>query len=70
MQYVHTDRGEIGQDLPVFLLALGEAPRVLVQVGVEVIQHGHLLVQWDRHVVLHRVQRSQHQVEDAHGMSA
>lgn len=37
---------------------------------MEVVQHGHLLVKRDAHVVLHRVQRSQHQVENANGVSA
>lgn len=62
-------RREIRQNLSVFLLALSEAPLILVQVGVEIIQHGHLLVQRDAHVVLHCVQRSQHQVENTHCMS-
>lgn len=64
-----TDRGEVLEDLSVFLLALSEAPGVLIQVGVEVIQHGDLLVQGDAHVILHRVQRSQHQVENTNCMS-
>lgn len=59
-----TDRGEILQNLSVLLLALSEAPLVLVQVGVEIVQHGDLLVQRDGHVILHRIQRSQHQVEN------
>ena len=63
-----TDRGEIRQNLSVFLLALGEAPPILVQVGVEIIQHGNLLVQRDSHVVLDGVQRSQHQVENTNCM--
>lgn len=64
-----TDRGEILQNLSVFLLALTEAPLVLVQIGVEIIQHGHLLVQRNAHVVLHCVQRPQHQVENTNCMS-
>lgn len=67
---VATDRGEVLQNLSVFLPALGEAPVILVQVSVEVVQHGHLLVQGDAHVILHRVQRSQHQVENTNCMSA
>lgn len=66
---MQTDRREILENLPILLLALGEAPLLLVQVGVEIIQHEHLLVQGDRHVVLNRVQRAQHQVEDANSMS-
>lgn len=67
---VATDRGEVLQNLSVLLPALGEAPVILVQVGVEVVQHGHLLVQGDAHVILHRVQCSQHQVENTNCMSA
>lgn len=67
---VDTDRGEVLQNLSVFLLALGEAPVILVQVGVEVVQHGHLFVQGDAHVILHCVQRSQHQVENTNCMPA
>lgn len=65
-----TDRGKVLQNLPVLLLALCEAPVVLVQVRVEIIQHRDLLVQRDTHVVLHRVQCSQHQVENTNCMSA
>ncbi len=66
---IATDRGEILQNLPVFLLALSEAPLILVQVGVEIVQHGNLLVQGDSHVILHCVQRSQHQVENTNCVS-
>lgn len=65
-----TDRGKVLQNLPVLLLALCEAPVVLVQVRVEIVQHRDLLVQRDAHVVFHRVQCSQHQVEDTNCMSA
>lgn len=65
-----TDRGEILQNLPVFLLALAEAPLILVQVCVEIIQHGYLLVQRNAHVILHCVQRPQDQVENTNCMSA
>lgn len=50
-----TDRGEVLQDLPVLLVALSEAPVGLVKVRVEVIQHGHLLLQGDGHIIFHRV---------------
>lgn len=66
----NTDRGEVLKHLPVLLPALSEAPVILVQEGVEVVQHGYLLVQRDAHVVFHRVQRSQHQVENTNGVSA
>lgn len=49
-------------------MALGEAPLILVQEGVEIIQHGDFLVHRNRHVVLHRVQRSKHQVENTNCM--
>lgn len=65
-----TDRGEVLQNLPVLLLALCEAPVMLVQVSVEIVQHWDLLVQRDTHVVLHCVQCSQHQVENTNCMSA
>lgn len=65
-----TDCGEVLQNLPVLFLALRKAPVVLIQESVEVVQHRHLLVQRDAHVVLHRVQRSQHQVENTNRMSA
>lgn len=64
-----TDRGEILKNLSVFLLALAEAPLVLVQVGVEIIQHGYLLVQGDAHIILHCIQRPQDQVENTNCMS-
>lgn len=67
--YNATDRREVLEDLPVFLLALSEAPGILIQVGVEVVQHGDLLVQGDTHIILHRVQRSQYQVENTNCMS-
>lgn len=64
-----THRGEILKNLPIFFLTLGEAPVILVKVGVEIVQHGHLLVQGDAHVVLHCVQRTEHQVENTNCMS-
>lgn len=65
-----TDRWEVFQDLTIFLLALREAPLILVQEGVEVIEHGNLLVQRNGHVILHCVQCTQNQVENANCMSA
>lgn len=65
-----TDCGKVLQNLPILFLALCKAPVMLIQVSVEMVQHWHLLVQRDTHVVLHRVQRSQHQVENTNCMSA
>ena len=36
---------------------------------MEVIEHGHLLLQRDAHVIFHSVQGTQDQVEDTHRMS-
>lgn len=63
------DRREILQNLTVLLVALSEAPLLLVQVRVEIVEHGHLLLQRDGHVVLNCVQCTKHQVEDANRMS-
>lgn len=65
-----TDCGKVLQNLPVLFLALCKAPVMLIQVSVEIVQHWHLLVQRDTHVVLHCVQRSEHQVENANRVSA
>ena len=65
-----TDCGKVLQNLPVLFLALCKAPVSLIQVSVEVVKHWHLLVQRYTHVVLHCVQRSQHQVENTNRMSA
>ena len=51
---------------PVLLLAVKEAPVRLVEVCVELPQHGCLGGTGDAHVVLHRVQSSENQVEYTH----
>ena len=48
-------------------LLAGEAASLVRYLLVEALEHGHLERDCERHVVLHRVQGPQHQVEDTDG---
>lgn len=67
--YIDTYHRKFFQHCLVFLRALHEAPVTLVEMCVELLQHGHLLGNRNVHVVLDCVQSTQHQVKYTDGWS-
>ena len=57
--------GEFFKNCLVLFAALHERPFLLVEVLVELLQHGSFLLCGNVHIILHCVQGPQHQVEDA-----
>ena len=60
---------ELFQNSFILFTALHERPLLLIEVFVELLQHGHLLLYWNVHIILHRVQGPQNKIEDANGRS-